>query len=513
MRRERSLVEPVVSCGQLEAHRAQLAQEISGRRWLSEPDPKADDFEIEDCACLPGPVVLAVLRFRTSGKRYFTPLLPAPPGTGAAFQEGSYHPEAIYALVQAMREQVTLATERQGSILFRAQPLLAAVASLHSAQALDVTAFQEGMSSNCLSQLRHPGGLSVFKVYKRLIPDTINELRALERLAGTRLAPELQGSIVYRRVDKLHVMGTLTSLVDAEPIYLLLSRHLKALCAQVVLAPERGIEQTRMALTELGPLCRDVGTYLLRFHRHLNPEASEPHAQHRHFQLGPYLDTHRARGNRLRAAVEGDDVVPPALRARLLKRLGRLSREVLSPECLAQLPPMSATIAHGDLHLSHLLVSSRPEEARVCILDVSPRCLDEEAPAFLTQTVLQDVVSIHRAIQYFAFDEIMDAIKDVLGVSQFDATQRVLEQPEQLPFTCRALLQVLSEWTQGLFSAMESAYLSALGPGDPLDLPPAYTRLFYTCRLLQEMEYNYDYRRSFFKYCDFYYLLQMEGLD
>jgi hypothetical protein len=143
---------------------------------------------------------------------------------------------------------------------------------------------------------------------------------------------------------------------------------------------------------------------------------------------------------------------------------------------------------------------------------VSPRGLDERSPAFLTQTVQQDVLSLCRAIQYFSFDELMDGIKDVLGISQLEATRLVLEQPERLPSSCAALLLLLADWSQGLFGSIERAYLKALHQEDFLEVSPACAQLFYVCRLLQELEYNYSHGREFFKYCDFYYLLQLRPL-
>jgi 1-epi-valienol-7-phosphate kinase len=496
---------------QLEASRSRLIHSFQGQRWLSEPAGREAALDIEDFVPLPGaasPFVLTLLRFHGSGNRYFVPLrVTLPPGQEPQLSDASYDAAFITAMLQCMREQRTLTTEQQRALHCRALPPPAGTSPL------EVTPFKVDMSSNCLSELRHGDNRWVCKLYRRLSPDGGNELRALQLLAGSGLAPELLGSITYEDESGLQALGALTALVEGEPIYLPLSRHLKALIAQVVAAPGDVRALTRNGLAELEPLCRKLGEQLLLFHQRLNPAPGAPAGEPALFQLAPYLDTHRARWERLHAAVARDMALPAPLRTQALQQLQRVSRSLLAPGKLRQVPPLPATIAHGDLHLSHLLVATPASgEPVLSILDVSPRSLDAQAPAFLTQTVLQDLLSLLRAIQYFAFDEIMDGIKDVLGITQLEATQHVLETPEHLPPSCQAQLTLLSDWSKGLFGAIERAYLRSFERGNALDIHPGYARLFYVCRLLQELEYNYSYNRDFFKYCDFYYLLHLEGL-
>jgi hypothetical protein len=510
---------PLLSRHQLQASRARLARELEGHRWLSEPAASVEDFELEDFTCLPGepgPLVLTVLRFQASGRRYFVPLRATSTGGGNwELREASYDPGLLTSLVQCMRDQVTLVTERQRSIQFLARHLsLAGVHPPAGMQATWAVPFQEGMSSNCLSELRHGNGRSVFKLYKYLSPHSGNELRAQELLAGTGLTPELLGSLTYHEGDSLHALGSITSMAEGEPIHLLFSRHIRALCGRVIRAPDEVLELTRSALAELAPLCLAAGEHLLRFHQRLNQGSTCSSRPPPAFQLSHYLEAHHGRWERLHAAVEQDASVPPALRARVLHQLRRMARSILAPERLRHLPPLGASIPHGDLHLSHILVA--PEAGgppRLHLLDVSPRSLDETASAFSTQTLLQDLLSLWRAIQYFAFDELLDGIKDVLGITQLEATRRVLEQPERLPTACTALLRLLSHWSRELFGAIHHAYLDASRREALLEPPAAWSQLFYACRLLHELEYNYDCNRDFFKYCDFYYLLQLEMTD
>lgn len=501
-----------VSRTQLEANRSRLIQSFQGQRWLSEPSGRDAGLDIEDFVQLPGeasPFVLTLLRFHGSGNRYFVPLrVTSTAGQEAQLSDASYDAGFITAMLQCMREQRTLTTEKQRALHCRTQM------PSPGAPALEVTPFKVDMSSNCLSELRHGEDRWVCKLYKRLSTDGGNELRALQLLAGSGLAPELLGSITYEDGTGLQALGAMTALVEGEPIYLPLSRHIKALIAQVVAAPGEVSAFTRSGLAELEPLCRKLGEQLLLFHQRLNQGLGASTDEAALFQLAPYLDTHRARWERLHAAVAKDASLPAPLRAEALRQLQRVSHDILAPEKLRHLPPLPATIAHGDLHLSHILVAASEGGApRLSILDVSPRSLDAQAPAFLTQTVLQDLLSLLRAIQYFAFDEILDGIKDVLGNTQLESTRLVLENPGSLPPSCQAQLTVLSDWSKGLFGCIERAYLRAFERGTALDIHPSYARLFYVCRLLQELEYNYSYNRDFFKYCDFYYLLHLEGLE
>ncbi|MDC0713192.1 phosphotransferase [Stigmatella sp. ncwal1] len=502
----------VVSRTQLEACRSRLVQSFQGQRWLSEPSGREEGFDIEDFVQLPGeasPFVLTLLRFHGSGHQYFVPLRVTVTGERETLlSDASYDAGFITALLQCMREQRTLTTEKQRALHCRAQT------PRTERFPLQVAPFKVDMSSNCLSELRHGEDRWICKLYKRLSTEGGNELRALQILAGSGLAPELMGSITYEDGTGLQALGAMTARVEGEPIYLPLSRHIKALIAQVVATPREVSTLTRNALADLEPLCRRLGEQLLLFHQRLNQRLTTAPGEPAHFQLAPYLDTHRARWTRLHASVKRDDSLPSPLRAEALRQLQRISHVLLAPERLRHVPPLPATIAHGDLHLSHILVASDDDGTpQLSILDVSPRSLDAQAPAFLTQTVLQDLLSLLRAIQYFAFDEILDGIKDVLGITQFEATQLVLEAPGRLPLSCQAQLTLLSDWSKGLFGCIERAYLRAFERGTALDIHPSYARLFYVCRLLQELEYNYSYHRDFFKYCDFYYLLHLEGLE
>jgi hypothetical protein len=517
-----------VLCEQLSGARGALAAEVRGRRWLREAEPELAHLEVEDAAILeagPARFALVVLRFARSGERYFAPLALAA-GPGLAVREASHDPALVAALLGAMAAGREVPTARGGAIAGRAVGAIAAWIDAADPGPAWSTPFQEGRSSNCLTELRRGPVPGVCKVYKRLGPEAGREVEAMALLGGTGLVPELLGAVSYRRPpradapdDREDQLAMVSTLVDGEPIYLPLSRHLRELSAEVVRAPERAAGAIAAALRELAPLCRGVGERLRAFHGHLNARARAAWlapAPTPQFDRDGFTAPLRARCARVRACVQDDPALPAPLRARGLAQLDRIDQELLAPARPARLPALEAAIPHGDLHLSHLLVRAGSAAAGdLCLLDVSPRELRPDAPAYRAQHVQQDVLSLYRSLQYFAFDEIMDAIKDVIAVSQLAATYRVLAHPAQLPRPCQALLAVLATWTEGVFGAIEGAYRTApaaAAPAPPAPvLEPAWGELFYASRLLHELDYNYSHDREFFKYCDFYYLLQQRA--
>jgi 1-epi-valienol-7-phosphate kinase len=519
----------------LEGARAQLAELLRGRRWMREPTRELDAWELEDLAiasteqgaALAEPWLLAILHFPRSRERYFVPLRAAAATADEpfTFDEASYDPGLIAALLQAMERGAQLATEQGHTIELRAypraadaSPASAAAGDGAAAQLLRAQPFHEGMSSNCLSEIWRHGQRSVCKLYKRLGAALGDELGAMERLTGTPLVPRLRGAMIYHGQRGPEQLALLSSMAEGELLHVPLSKHLKALCAAAAEAPARAAALIPADLGQLRPLLRAVGAHLRRFHGELNrapggdaaaaaSAATAPAAPA--FDLPSFLEVHKDRWQRLHAQVHEDAELPEALARPLRERVALLTAEILEPARHHRMPAIRASVPHGDLHLSHIMVSEDTHAGGVCFLDASPRALDPDAPLFRTQAVQQDLASLCRSLQYFCFDEVTDAVRAVLGCGQEDAARVVLERPHELPEPCHALLRVLSEWSRGVFALIEQGYQDRDDSPAAGELTSPWTRLFYTCRLFHELEYNYSHRRAFFKYCDFYYLLQM----
>ena len=164
---------------------------------------------------------------------------------------------------------------------------------------------------------------------------------------------------------------------------------------------------------------------------------------------------------------------------------------------------LPANIFHGDLHLSHIFVD--PDDVGKCLLiDPSPRSLDENEKEFLTQSVLQDLKNLHRGLDYFSYDEIVDDLASVMNTSQLQVACQLWRKPREIERMYPAHYSLLSGWSDTVFSGLLEGYMKQQVCID--NLQRSIMRLFYFCRLLKEIEYNYTYDRTFFKYCDYFYL-------
>jgi 1-epi-valienol-7-phosphate kinase len=497
--------------------REQLAHQLVGRRWLSESAQNVASFELEDFAWLAGTTarwLLLLLRFPGSGKRYFVPLR-----IDASFEvrESSYDPEFLAALLRAMVDQAALPTDRGRSIECCSGAILGAVGI-----ARPFVPLLEGQSSHCVSEL--VGGGLVCKVYKHLGRNGGHELAALQRLASTGMVPEVLGWVRYRAVDGHESLGLVTTMLDGEPLHAVLSRQVRLLSEAVVNRPSDVAALIRDHVVALTPVCTLIGTELRRLHRGLNGELpydppgshESPNSQGGGFRRLPGFDSARfidamlAQAHRLQTLVTDDHALAPAVGAQVLQILRHLLHDGLAADARPGLPELVATVPHGDLHLSHILVRSTPETARVGFLDISPRAVDPDAPAFATQSIHQDLLSLRRALEYFCFDELMDAIKDAIDITALEASRGVVQQPSRISNLDpgAALLQVLEQWSDQVFDVIERAYCTAARGGTSMATNTAWTALFYLARLLEEFEYNYLHGREFFKYCDCYYLVR-----
>ncbi|HLE10430.1 MAG: hypothetical protein A2504_15955 [Bdellovibrionales bacterium RIFOXYD12_FULL_39_22] len=158
----------------------------------------------------------------------------------------------------------------------------------------------------------------------------------------------------------------------------------------------------------------------------------------------------------------------------------------------------SATDAHNDLHMSHIIIG---EDQRVAFID--PQIFDSDG--IRPQSTLVDLVSIKRSIEYFSYSELQDVVAKMIP-PWADKDEIIMLLLNDMDFSSSSkklqnLILATSLWMEKVESLISNSYGK-----ENLRI---FEMICYYSRLLKELEYNYSYNgRGQFKYVDISYLLK-----
>lgn len=370
----------------------------------------------------------------------------------------------------------------------------------------------EGSSSNTLQRCFTQTNDYVIKSYRLLGESNKNEVAVLMALSQHKLTPKVVGRIEYscEHVEEVEYLAVLTEFLNDTPIHFLYSESIGKLISGI----NNGINSLSLIkgeILKLCPLSSKIGQQVKLFHQHLNDSYEEELQRiEQDFDLSAYLKQSLQCWSRVYNAVETDRTLLAPYRKQVLLKLAlcadHLLQNVASPSRLK----FPVSIAHGDLHLCHIFIDEA-EHQQCRIIDPSPTSLDGKNKHFARQHSLMDLVGIHRGIEYFSFDEIIDAIALQLIEKQSDVASLLLHQPNKLSQCCPSLFSLLGNWSDNVFSQIFSAYDKAelTSKIKEEDGAQQLYNTFYFGRLLKELDYNYAYGRQFFKLCDLYYLSKL----
>jgi hypothetical protein len=197
------------------------------------------------------------------------------------------------------------------------------------------------------------------------------------------------------------------------------------------------------------------------------------------------------RGRDLVKLVEDDPQLGEPLRHLIVSALRVLA---IAP---VPLPCVESGGMHGDIHFGHIIVS----ENGIAFIDFENFDIARDA----VSTPWKDIVSLARAFEYFSHDELCRVAMnfgwgDELSVARSLVTQMSWPYPP-------GVLQLIKRsfaWRTILWRT----FLEAFATRSALRVDSALLRLLYVQRLFQELQYNYDHARSFYKWFDIYYVLQ-----
>jgi maltokinase len=334
-------------------------------------------------------------------------------------------------------------------------------------------------------------------VYRQLALENL-EAVASERLGaqGQGLLPRHYASYRYCMADgRQFALGLVTEFFAGQGLHAALSTNLRALWP--LLPASAGSAQSHGAalLAQLA----EWRSFLDRFHATLAQQFA-PGLPMPGFDLAAYSAQERARLARLQAYVLDDPLLPASAAGRVARVLAALGRRYFEDAGSEVLP---ASLCHGDLHLSHLLWRQQGGADQRCLIDLSPPALALDDPRLRCSSHLLDWAALERALDYFSLDEAALELAPHAGMSQEDtmhqlALARIDGQDAPQPNEAVALrLSALARWQAAVRKALCGARQ-----------PDRARERFYCARLLQELEYNYRYRRPYYRCMDLYCLAQ-----
>jgi hypothetical protein len=371
----------------------------------------------------------------------------------------------------------------------------------------EIVVADRGGSSNCVTRLRLGAVTAMHKVYRKLDPAN-HELDASRCLgAGSEpLSPRFLGGYWY--VDTQGVrypMGVLTEFFEGRGLHADLSASIRAMYRSL---REPGAEGKlgELVSRHLGPLLGDLvgwraflGACHSRFDQHFGTGTRHAPA----FDWNSWCDAARARIAGLRPQVLADDLLPAAQAQRIAHILDGVEHEVFSPS-RDEATRLVASACHGDLHLSHLMWRTGASTERR-LIDLSPLAASAEDPAYRNSSKLLDWAAIERAIEYFCLDETALELTLDAGVDQERTMQRLMlarldprryRVSDRAPGPVARARAAFAEWHGAVLVALCGTHANGLA-----------RNRFYCARLLQELEYNYAYRRPYYRCIDLAFLV------
>jgi hypothetical protein len=363
---------------------------------------------------------------------------------------------------------------------------------------------EKDITTNTLFKLTTVAGDWAVKFYRTLTLNNEHEVSVLKVLSTQSPSYTVAGTIEYHLPagDKpvSYTLAVVNKFIDGLPAYKFYSISIKALFSCIAKGDMQQLSSMGN-VEDLYPLSFTIGTQIAFFHKKINDYYVRD-GEHS-FNLQDYIQCNRNRWQRVYEAVLQDKQLDAEDSTSLCAYLQQGYAHCLTDSFVQRHASFPASIFHGDLHLSHIFVD--PNDIAHCLLiDPSPRSLDEHDKEFSTQSALQDLENLHRGLDYFSYDEIVDDLAITMNVSQLAAAKQLWQQPEAIARDYPAHYYWLCHWSDTVFSGLLDGYVAQRIHVDSMQR--SVMQLFYFCRLLKEMEYNYTFDRPLFKYCDYFYL-------
>lgn len=465
-------------------------------RWFGDKNANSAEFKCIDWALVDAQqnwqCLWVLLQHCNSDKRYS--FLIRRNCLTDAYEDATYGRELIDVLFA--NSSVGLRTQAGAYISFNAQENLANTCTL--------VPLEKDITTNTLFKLTTDMGDWAVKFYRTLTLNNEHEVSVLKVLSMQSPSYTVAGTIEYNlpagERPTNFTLAVVNKFIDGLPAYKLYSFSIKALFSRIA----KG-EVTQLlsmgSVEDLYPLSFTIGTQIAFFHKKINDYYVRKGGQL--FNLQDYIQCNRNRWRRVYEAVLQDKQLNVEDSTRLCAYLQQGYEHYLTDSFVQGHASFPASIFHGDLHLSHIFVD--PDDISNCLLiDPSPRSLDEHEKEFSTQSALQDLENLHRGLDYFSYDEIVDDLAITMNIPQLAAAKQLWQQPETISRDYPAHYYWLCHWSDTVFSGLLTGYIAQQIRVDSMQR--SVMQLFYFCRLLKEMEYNYSFDRTLFKYCDYFYL-------
>ncbi|ACE85241.1 hypothetical protein [Cellvibrio japonicus] len=473
-----------------------LLDSLRPLRWFADKEASCEEFQCLDWALVSQDQAwhcLWILMQHLASERRYSFVIRQHPQLHL-YEDATYSSELVHCLLACPDKR--LPTAKGAFIAFNAACTLTAP--------FQVVPLEKNMTTNTLFKLSTPDSAWAVKFYRTLTHNNENEVSVLKALAKKSNDYAIAGTLEYQTCVNGQVSSTTLAIANkfmqGVPAYQLYSRSIKALFSRIAAGEVLDLSALTQ-VEDLYLLSFSIGANTAFFHQQVNAHYVQQGEQA--FDVGSYVQCNRNRWLRVYDLLKQDRSLSSSDSDYLCHLLQEGYERYLGDAFVQDNAGIPASISHGDLHLSHLFID--PAQVSRCLLiDPAPRSLDEHEREFVTQSCLQDLKNLHRGLDYFSYDEIVDDLALAMGVSQLDAAHFIWRYPAKARELYPAHFHLLCYWSDVVFDGLMQGYNSQASHSSSKQ--GEVMQLFYFCRLLKEMEYNYAYERNLFKYCDYFYL-------
>ncbi len=519
----------------LEIIKQSLLKFLMDKRWFDRKTESQFRVEIEDYYSENhgnGMIVLAILKIYFNGnqsKLYYLPVyLENIRDAVPLCIEGEYIAE-IYDKKYLLKEidytkeydivslllfaKRTLNMKKRGRILFRSQTI-----PDRAVQITDTKPIQKNVSTNCVNYQKIQGFEVVHKIYKQLRQDN-QEIAIFNKIQNRDFnVPKIFGYYIYEDSSGIqYPLGIIVEYCYGNTIDVFLNQNIRSLWEKASLFMSRDKEKIRSIITEhlasIKPIITRFGQEILVFHKNMN-QMLQTEDSNKEFHYQGYLGDLRNKAISLLEQVNKEENISTIIQKKISEALLKIAniQEPNNHDYRCSFP-------HGDLHMSNI-ICNKEQSYQLKIVDFGTKKLRLEQN--VNQNVFEDIGWIVRSLEYFVYDEVNRELSlkfhlSEEAISQYRFDWNILEQKQDSPFF--DMVQLI-EWIgdtwkaavtqmimQGYFESKE-AYQYILTHPDNFcqkKLDKLWEKIYLTV-LMSQLEYNYNYKRDYYKQFDFYYL-------
>jgi len=475
-----------MDCVDLELGR--ILELIKETRWFAQKHAAVSSLDVCDIADFSPPsgasCLWILLRVEPGGQVYSL--------TIESYRNTGFKLISPETFLEYIKAKKSLSTRRGGRVRFVGP---SDIAASHYA------ALDESDSSNTVLQTTFGKAPCVAKFFRKMDGAGGREVETLLCLQASGITPKIYAQVSYQSAFfdcANHTLAIFMEFIEGDPAFRPFQLAVRQALDGVIAGSK--LEDVLSTPKHLNPdVCDLIGEGVAAFHNAAlsSYTAASPLPR---VSLQSRADAIVEKWNALLALKRTSSSLSGLISDTFLDDL-HIAIGCLHREAISKGGNLDACYGHGDLHLSHIILVGLHTRCRI----IDPA--NSTAKFCPSNHSAMDLFQIYRGLEYFAFDEAATRLEAEENWTREAASECLAGGGEKHSAHGGPLKSFALAWPDRIFERITQAYLKTAK--DTLVEPlhdPLWSQLFYLDRLLNEIKYNIDYDRLFFRFCDWMYL-------